>query len=207
MQIITIPVGLLRTNCYLVFDEMSRRGFAVDPGGYPERILAQIEAHRVQLEAILLTHGHFDHITAVPEVVAASGAKVYAAEAELPILEQPQQMPRGVKSITLSPDVTLHDGDEISVAGVTIHCMSTPGHTKGGLCYQMGDVLFTGDTLFAGTCGRCDFPGGDYAEMLASLKRLAELPGEFRVLPGHEEETTLSRERATNPYVVEACRV
>lgn len=207
MQIITIPVGILHTNCYLVFDEESKRGFVVDPGGYPERILAQIEAHGVTLEAVLLTHGHFDHTTAVQAIAAKSGARVCAADAERVILEEPQKAPRGLKPVAITPDVLLHDGEELKLAGQTITCLLTPGHTPGGLCYAMGDVLFTGDTLFAGTCGRCDFPGGDYQEMLASLKRLAELPGDRRVLPGHGEETTLSRERMDNPYVAEACRV
>ncbi|MBQ3055254.1 MAG: MBL fold metallo-hydrolase [Oscillospiraceae bacterium] len=203
MKIITIPVGSLATNCYLAYDEESRHGFVVDPGDHVDRILHELKFHQVTVEAILLTHAHFDHIMAVPELIQTTGAKLYVGAGETPVLEDPSVGMR-MSVPHLTPDVWVKDGEILTLAGMELTCLNTPGHTPGSICYLTEDTMFSGDTLFCGSCGRCDFPGGSVAEMYASLKRLASLPGNFRVLPGHDSETTLDRERRMNPYVREA---
>lgn len=204
MKIITISVGALGTNCYLAWNESTKQGFVVDPGDHFERILHEIKKNEVKVEAVLLTHAHFDHIMAVPELLAYSGAKLYVGDGEQSVLENPEVNLVNFRAPRLTPDVWVKDEDVLSIAGAEIKCLNTKGHTPGCICYLMGDVMFAGDTLFYGSCGRCDFPGGSISEMYASLKRLALLPGDMRVLPGHDAETKLSVERRFNPYVREA---
>lgn len=204
MKVITIPVGSLSTNCYLAYHEETKQGFVVDPGDHFERILHEITLHGVDVRAVLLTHAHFDHIMAVPELISKTGATLYVGQGEQPVLENPEVNLSYIRAPRLTPDVWVEDGDVLQIAGIEITCMNTPGHTPGCMCYLAENTMFSGDTLFYGSCGRCDFPGGSYSEMLASLKRLSEQPGDFRVLPGHDCETTLMRERRFNPYVREA---
>lgn len=206
MTVITIPVGSLSTNCYLAYNENTKHGFVVDPGDHVDRILHEIKFHSITVDAILLTHAHFDHILAVPELMTATDAKLYVGAGEDPVLEDPAI---GMRIVVprLTPDVRVNDGDVLKIADIEITCLNTPGHTPGSICYLAEDTMFAGDTLFCGSCGRCDFPGGSITEMYASLKRLASLSGNYRVLPGHDSETTLDRERRMNPYVREAlCR-
>ena len=205
MKIITIPVGSLSTNCYLAYNEETKHGFVVDPGDHIDRIMHEVNYNSVTVDAILLTHAHFDHIMAVPELIAQTGAKLYVGAGEEPVLQDPSVGMR-MPVPNLTPDVWVKDGDVLWVAGAELTCLNTPGHTPGCICYLMGDTMFAGDTLFAGSCGRCDFPGGSVSEMYASLKRLAMLEGNYRVLSGHDMETTLERERRLNPYMREALR-
>lgn len=204
MNITTIPVGALGTNCYLVWNEVTKQGFVVDPGDHFERILHEIKRNSVKVEAVLLTHAHFDHIMAVPELLEFTGAKLYVGKAEDAVLQNPEVNLTHIHAPRLVPDVWVKDGEKHTIAGAEVLCIHTPGHTPGSFCYLMDSTLFSGDTLFYGSCGRCDFPGGSVAEMYASLKRLAALDGEMRVLPGHDVETTLERERGLNPYMREA---
>ena len=203
MKVITIPVGALATNCYLAYNEDTRHGFVVDPGDHVDRILHEIKFNSITVDAILLTHAHFDHIMAVPELIAHTDATLYVGAGEEPVLEDPTVGIR-MAAPRLIPDVWVKDGDVLSLAGITITCLNTPGHTPGSICYLAEGIMFAGDTLFCGSCGRCDFPGGSITEMYASLKRLASLDGDYRVLPGHDSETTLARERRMNPYMREA---
>lgn len=198
MKIHVLPVGELGTNCYILADEASKLCAIIDPGDEAERILAQVQAEGLQVKYILLTHGHYDHTTAVPQLhEALPKAEIY--------IHQADSHGAGGRLFPLASevdDLLLYDeGDTLSLGGLTIEVMNTPGHSLGSVVLRVGDVLFTGDTLFAGSCGRTDLRGGSPDQMLASLKRLGQLEGDFRVLPGHDASSTLERERQTNYYM------
>ena len=201
MKIDSIMVGPIMTNCYLLSDETAGVCALIDPGEEAPRVLDMVARSGCQLQYILLTHGHFDHTTAVR-----------------PILEQYPNLPvyinekdvvdgrRGDMELVFSrlPEHNqryYHDGDTLTLGSLTVTVLETPGHSKGSVCLVAEDVIFSGDTLFRCSCGRCDFPGGSYPKMLASLGRLAVLEGDWRVLPGHDRETTLDFERRMNPYM------
>lgn len=208
MRIDIFRVGAVQTNCYLAYDEKTLEAFIVDPGDDAKRLLRAIGEMGLNLQYIILTHGHFDHVLAVPELLRHTEAQLIAAKnARLDDAEACGFRAFRIAQFTpLSADILISEGDTLRAAGETLHFYETPGHTPGGICIQAGNVLFTGDTLFAGSCGRCDLPGGDYRVILKSLQKLAELPGDFRVLPGHGEATTLNTEREENPYMREATR-
>lgn len=193
MEILTITGGSLYTNCYMAWGD-TEGCFLVDPGFQADQILDQVRARGKKVEAILLTHGHFDHIGGVKEIAAQTGCKVYIHEADLAL---PSQLTMG----TLPYTDHYADGDTLELAGLKVQVVHTPGHTPGGVCLLCGNAIFSGDTLFAGTCGRTDLPGGDYKIMLQSLSRLAALTEDYRVLPGHGEDSLLSYERRSNPYM------
>ena len=193
MQILTMPVGLYQTNCYMVWGE-GDKCVLIDPGYCANALLEQVEKQGKQLEAILLTHGHFDHVGAVRDIVAETDCKVYICDKET-------ALPEGLTAGKLYYTHSYDDGDTVEAAGLTFKVIHTPGHTPGGVCLLCGDALFSGDTLFAGSMGRTDFPCGDYATIKKSLDRLAALEGDYRVFPGHGEDTTLDFERKTNPYM------
>ena len=194
MHIHTLPLGDYQTNCYFLWEEGSSTCAVIDPGYEPQKVLAAAENFGKTIEAVLLTHGHFDHVGAVRDVVAATDCRVYLCPKELSL---PPQITAGPLYYT----DTYEDGDFISVAGLQLQVLCTPGHTPGSVCLMCEDILISGDTLFAGSCGRTDFPGGSTETILRSLQRLAGLPGDFRVFPGHGEDTSLSRERQYNPFM------
>ena len=201
MKIISMQVGPIMTNCYILIDEESKKTAVIDPGEDADRILAALREEDSQVEYILLTHGHYDHTTAVPELHAAlPQARIY--------IHQADANGAGSKLFPLASqveDLLLYDeGDTLALGGLTIQVLHTPGHSPGSVTLQVEDVLFSGDTLFAGSCGRTDLAGGSYDQMMASLKRLGELEGDFRVLPGHNAPSTLDREREYNSFVREA---
>lgn len=201
-------VGFLGTNCYLVHD--GKEAVVIDPGAEAERILARASELGVTIRYIFLTHGHFDHTLAVCEIADVTGAPIVATSGERARLSDEEisghTMLRTRTFIPLVADMEVADGDKITVGEMTFEFMFTPGHTEGSVCIFCEDTMFSGDTLFAGTCGRCDLIGGDSAQMMLSLKKLYNLEGDFRVLSGHGEETTLSREREENMYMAEAAR-
>lgn len=201
MEIITLPVGALQTNCYVVFDEATRACALIDPGAAAQKLLDTLREQALDLKCIVLTHAHFDHTGAL--------RALHEAYVDVPIyvsaLDTDEMLNMSHGNLVYTD--TFLDGDEISCPPFTFRVLSTPGHTQGSSCLICGDVIFSGDTLFAGTCGRTDLPGGSHTQMLASLKRLAALSGDFRVLPGHGESSTLEEERRTNPYMREAARV
>ena len=201
MKIKVLPVGELGTNCYILEDEDSKLAALIDPGDEAGRILEQVEKDGMQVKYILLTHGHYDHTTAVPELHEK------LPEAEI-YIHQADSHGAGGRLFPLASqvdDLLLYDeGDVLKLGGLTIEVMSTPGHSLGSVVLKVEDVLFTGDTLFAGSCGRTDLRGGNYEQMLASLKRLALLEGDYHVLPGHDVASTLERERKSNYYMKEA---
>lgn len=200
MIVKTMPVGPIGTNCYLLGDETAKVCAMVDPGGDPEEILSMIQASGLVLTAILLTHGHYDHTGGVEGLeLAFPDTPVYIHQSDAqgvdPTLFPP--LPAG--------QVRYYgEGDTVAVGGLTVEVLHTPGHSKGSVVLKAGDVLFTGDTLFQGSCGRTDLPGGSYQEIITSLARLAALPGDYRVCPGHEGLSTLDAERQRNYYMREA---
>ena len=199
----TIPVGQIDTNCYLIGDEKEKVCAVVDPGGSPERVLSMIEKSGLEPQMILLTHGHWDHVGAIPALLEKwPDLPVYAHERELCPSDEPNPhyfFPRAGKN-----QRTYGEGDVLPLGGLTLKVLHTPGHSAGSVVILAEDVMLCGDTLFAGSCGRWDLPGGSEGAMLPSLRRLAELEGDYRVCPGHGPLSTLDRERRSNPYMRQA---
>ena len=201
MQVKVLQVGPIGTNCYILEDEAAKLAAVIDPGDEAEKILSVLKEDGVETRYILLTHGHYDHTTGVPDLHRAlPEAQVYIHKADA--------QGAGSRLFPLAGEIAdLHfydEGDTLPLGGLTIHVLHTPGHSKGGVTLQVGDVLFCGDTLFAGSCGRTDLAGGSYAEIMASLKKLGQLPGDYHVCPGHDVTSTLERERRSNPFLREA---
>ena len=189
-----LVMGAYQANCYIIHEQHSSACCVIDPGYNPETILDTLDALGLTLEAILLTHGHFDHVGAVRDLAADTGCQVYICAEDLAL---PQQLTAGV----LYHTQTYAEGTRLHLAGLDITVLQTPGHTPGSVCLLIDDTLFTGDTLFAGSCGRTDLPGGSWEQMRRSLDRLASLEPNYWVLPGHGESTSLSDEKKHNPYL------
>ena len=201
MKVSVMQVGPIGTNCYFLQDEESGLLAIIDPGDDWERILQQVKKAEGEVKYILLTHGHYDHTTAVPDLVKAlPGVQVYIHQADANGAGS-QLFPLAAQVKDLN---SYDEGDTLTLGSLTIEVMHTPGHSKGSVTLKVGDVLFTGDTLFCGSCGRTDLRGGSYEEIMESLKRLGELEGDFHVCPGHDRTSTLERERKYNPFLLEA---
>lgn len=194
LQYKTMPLGAYQTNCYFVWDTESDSCVVIDPGFEAQKVLLTARSLGKKIQAILLTHGHFDHVGAVREIVGDTDCRVYLCQQDL---SMPAQLTAGPLYYT---DLYT-EGDSVEAAGLTFRVLYTPGHTPGSVCLQVGAHLFSGDTLFAGTCGRTDLPGGDWQTIHTSLHRLARLEGDLQVHPGHGESTTLENERMYNPYM------
>ena len=192
MKIHTLPLGDYQTNTYIA--ENDGHCVIIDAGYAPETILRFLADHDLTADAILLTHGHFDHVGAVRDLAAELACPVYLHESEL---SMPPMMTAGPLYYTH----TYGEGDHLTFAGIRFRVLHTPGHTPGSVCLMAEDHLFSGDTLFAGSCGRTDFPGGDWATIRKSLTRLAGMENDYLVHPGHGESTTLAREKQYNPYM------
>ena len=202
MEIKVLQVGPIGTNCYLLCDEAAKLCAVIDPGGDATRVEGAVSASGCTPCAILLTHGHYDHTSAVEELEAVwPDVPVYLNHRDV----YPDD-PRAQQLFPLLPgNVKSYDeGDSLCVGGLTVNVLATPGHSEGSVTLRCGDVLFCGDTLFAGSCGRTDFQGGSMRKIMASLKRLGELEGDLTVCPGHMETSTLDRERQSNPYLRQA---
>ena len=203
MKVKLLRVGPIGTNCYILEDDQTNLAAVIDPGDEPELIQEALEKEGVEVRYLLLTHGHYDHTTAVPALHRVyPQADIYIHQADA----------NGAGS-TLFPlagevdDLKLYDeGDVIRLGDHEIQVLHTPGHSPGSVTLKVEDVLFNGDTLFAGSCGRTDLRGGSYEQIMQSLKRLGELKGDFHVCPGHEATSTLERERRSNPFLMEAMR-
>jgi len=189
-----LVLGDYQVNCYIVSPEGGSHCCVIDPGYSSEVILSKLSQLGLQLDAVLLTHGHFDHVGAVRDLVAATDCRVYLNPLECAM---PPQLTAGKLYYTDE----LSDGMTFTAAGLPFSVLHTPGHTPGSVCLITGDTLFSGDTLFAGSCGRTDLPGGSPQAMAASLKRFASLGGNYWILPGHGEATSLSDEKKYNPYL------
>ena len=199
MKIDTMVLGPLATNCYILQDEQTREAAVIDPGASGQKIANFLTANGLTLRYILLTHAHYDHIGGLRQLHELTGAPIYVSSID-------STDPAGMTHGRLIFTNTYEDGDVLTLGAIRIQVIATPGHTPGSVCLLAGDVLFSGDTLFAGSCGRTDFQGGDRAAMMASMKKLGRLPGNLRVLPGHMEETTLDEERRYNPWMREALK-
>lgn len=198
MKILSMQLGMLGTNCYFLCDEAARVCAVIDPGQSGQRVADFARQQGYAIEKIFLTHGHFDHV---------GGLK--ALHGLLP------QVPIYIHALDTDDSTNIShgklvytdnysDGDRLAVGTIPVQVVHTPGHSQGSVCLLAKDVLFTGDTLFAGACGRTDFIGSSAEQMMASLRRLGALSGDFTVYPGHGESSTLERERQSNPYLREA---
>jgi hydroxyacylglutathione hydrolase len=209
MEVRMFTVGPVQENCFLFRRDDSDRALIVDPGEEAPRILSAVEQLGVKVEAVLVTHCHFDHVGAVAPVAEATGAPVYVSEIEKPVLAD---IMRYVPFAGFGPyesyeaDHTLSGGEKLELAGFEIEVLFTPGHSPGHLTYSIADerAIFSGDVLFQGSVGRTDLPGGDWGTLLASIGTLVErLPADTAVYPGHMGITSLGVERQTNPFLAE----
>lgn len=194
MELRAFPVGSYQTNCYMAWETGSDKSIVIDPGYQPEYLLEQLRLLRKTPAAILLTHGHFDHVGGVKAIALETGCPVYIHEADLCLNSQ-------ITGGELYHTHTYRDGDTLELAGLTLQVLHTPGHTPGSVCLLCQNVMFAGDTLFAGTCGRTDLPYSDPYQMRDSLAKLAALEGNYHVLPGHGQDSTLDVEQKTNPFL------
>ncbi len=211
LQIRCAVLGPVQTNVYFLINEESKETIIVDPSDRADLLLSFLKENDLNLQAILLTHGHYDHIGAVAdlqEALAKEGKRppLYASSGEKRLLADPQlnHSAYSGRAQHLTADVWVEDGQELQLAGFEIKAIQTPGHTEGGICYYIPqeDILLAGDTLFAGSVGRWDLPTGDGEQLIASIRtRLLKLPDQVSVLPGHGGTTTIGREKQTNPYL------
>ena len=206
MKIEQYCVGQVATNCYFAINGETKEMLVIDPGDSAKMLADKINQEGLKPQAILLTHGHFDHVLAAEELAGIFGVKIYAHEKEQDTLENPG------KNVSLMvggrdayhADVYVKDGEVLELAGMKVKVLHTPGHTAGGCCYYLEEegALFSGDTLFCQSVGRTDFPGGSMSEIVRSIKeKLMALPDEVRVYPGHMDLTTIGKERAYNPFL------
>lgn len=183
-----IPVGAYQANCYIIGCKKTLQGAVIDPGDEVLRIMKEISESALKISAILLTHGHFDHTGGARELKRITGAPVLIHPADAPALEFP-------------PDSPLHEGQRIEVGTFTLSVIHTPGHSPGGVCFLAPGAVFTGDTLFAGSIGRTDFPGGDYAGLIHGVtEKIFPLGDDLRVYPGHGPHTSIGQEKRFNPF-------
>ena len=202
VKVNTLVLGPLQTNCYIVHEENASACVVVDPAHAPERILEYTRAQGLTIEAIFLTHGHFDHVGAVEALREKTGCALWMHSGDYLRRKDPMNdylYPLHDKD--LGEIFFCDDGTVIRAAGLTFTVYATPGHSRGSVCYLADKTLLSGDTLFAGGCGRTDLPGGSPDAIFVSLADLSELDGDIRVYPGHGESTTLAREKRYNPYM------
>ncbi|HZA90533.1 MAG TPA: MBL fold metallo-hydrolase [Solirubrobacterales bacterium] len=212
MDVRSFTVGPVAENCFIARRDGADRAVIVDPGEEPERILEAVDAFGVKVEAILVTHCHFDHIGAVAPVAEATGAPVYCPEIEVPVLADIMSYvpwPGFGPYESYDADETVAGGERLTLAGLDIEVLFTPGHSPGHVTYAIPDqgALFSGDVLFKGSVGRTDLPGGDGPTLMESIRALVEgYPPETTVYPGHMAITTLGDERASNPFLAQLAR-
>lgn len=201
-------VGPIQTNCYFLYREDTKECLIIDPGYEADKIEAYVQKKQLHVAEILLTHGHFDHITAADEVRKKFQTKIYASGKEKELMADPRMNVSVMmgESVSLKADVWLEDGQELEMLGETMRCILTPGHTGGGMCFYFPKacMLFSGDTLFQESVGRTDFPTGSSRELIRSVReKLLVLPEAVRVYPGHGLMTTIRDEQMFNPYAVQ----
>lgn len=206
MVVETLPLGPVGTNCFVVADEQQGRATVIDPGGDADQVLDLLDARGWTLEQIVATHAHFDHVGGVRPLVEATGAPFLAGEAELPALRVAADRALLAFGLTIpqppDPDRLLRAGDTVTIAGRPFRVALTPGHSPGHICLIGEGVAFVGDVVFAGSIGRTDLPGGDYAALMRAIEEeILPLPDETVLYNGHGPATTVGRERATNPFL------
>ena len=203
----TFPVGMLRCNCTILGDEVTREAMVVDPGENVPEILTRLATHRLTLKQVIVTHAHIDHVGGAVLLKRATGAPILLNQKDLPLLAMMEMQAGwlGVKPPEVAPpDASADDGLKIGLPNLTGEVLHTPGHTEGSICLYFAPekLLIAGDTLFAGSIGRTDLPGGDERKILRSIReRLLTLPDQVRVIPGHGDNTTIAEERAYNPFL------
>lgn len=204
MQIKKQRMGPLGTNCYLVWEQASKEAMLIDPAGRPERIAEILDGFEGSVKYILLTHGHADHVGGLRAAKASTQAPVLIHHLDAHMLAEHDSMIARYVGITdplPMADQLLHGGETLQLGPLVFEVLQTPGHTEGGIALLGEGVLFSGDTLFAGSFGRYDLPGGDWQALKASLQRLLALPGETLVYPGHGESTTIAAEKRSNRFM------
>lgn len=207
MTVKTFSVGNMDNKCYLVTDDQSGCMALVDASFPHKSFVDEICSLKKNLKYIFLTHGHYDHILSAKAIKEATGAKIVIHKKDALCLSSPAfslAANHGLKQDAVSADILCDDGDEIKMGGLTFRVIYTPGHTVGCVCYECGDALFTGDTLFRLGVGRTDLPSGNTQKMVDSLKKLYEIKGDFEVFPGHGKPSTLDVERSLNPFMKRA---
>lgn len=207
LKIGKITLGVCATNCYFIYKEDGNKVLFVDPADQGATIYQKLKDAGFEVAAILLTHGHFDHIWGVDKLRELSGAKVYALEEEKPLLESAgKNVSRNAgRECTVKADVFLKDKEKVTIEDMTFEVIATPGHTAGSCCFYFGEdkMLLSGDTLFEESVGRTDLPTGSMSEIVRSIKeRLFVLPDDVKVYPGHMGATTIGYEKENNPFVM-----
>lgn len=198
MLIKKMVLGSYQENAYIIINEETREAIIIDPGDEGKSLISYLKGLNVKLQYILLTHGHLDHVGAVDELREEFNIPVYINEADMKYIERRKMAFGPMKRA----DFFLKEGDDLSFGTHSIKIFETPGHSKGSLSYLIDGVLYVGDVLFQGSIGRTDLPGGDFNELISSIKdKLMKLPGNTRVMPGHGPETTLSQEKSFNIYL------
>lgn len=202
-----LPVGLLQCNCSVLGDESSREAIVIDPGDDIPAIEAILKRHGLKVKSIIITHAHIDHIAGAQKLKQLTGAPVFYNENDLPLVKMMDVQASWLRMPTPEvhpPDALLKEGQDISVGGITGKVLYTPGHTQGSICLYLPQqsLLIAGDTLFAGSVGRTDLPGGDSRQLIHSIReKLLTLPDETKVVPGHGPNTTIGEERSDNPFL------
>ncbi len=208
-MLLRFPIGLLESNTYVVYDPATRHGVVVDPGGEVEPVLAAIAEQALTIDAVLNTHGHFDHVAANARLCAHFNVPLGLHPADADLLRSGGGASWFELDLETSPQpgLWLEDGLILTVGSLHLQVMHTPGHTPGSVCLYVkeAEALLTGDTLFAGSVGRTDFPGGSARDLTGSLKKLIRLPGTTRIYPGHGPESTLADECRFNPWLRRLC--
>lgn len=205
LDVTRLPLGPLETNCYLVRRRGADEAVVVDPSGGAAEIRLELARTGARCVAILVTHGHWDHLVGVADLAEGTGAPVHMAEAERDLLERAGDFtPAGVYVRPYAPDVLLAGDETLELAGIAFETIRVPGHSPGHLAFAADGAVFSGDVLFAGSVGRTDFPGSSWETLRASIAVLLDrLPPETTVYPGHGPVTTLGHELATNPFLAE----
>lgn len=201
----TLPTGPLEVNCYIIGCEATHKAAVIDPGGNVDSIEKLLQQHELNLEMIINTHGHFDHVGGNRKLQEASGAELLLHKDDLPVLASVAQHAANFGLQTDSsplPSRELVGGETLQLGELTLRVIHTPGHSPGGICLAVDDILLVGDTLFAGSIGRTDLPGGDHQLLIAGIKeKLLSLPEDTKVYPGHGPMTTIGEEKAHNPFL------
>ena len=205
MRVERIPAGIYAANCYLVYSENTKEGIVIDPGGDADDIMTRINELGLNIKYIVLTHGHGDHIAGINDLKNFIDVPVAIHKEDEYMLKNGDKNLSSLMAmgtIEVSPDILLDEGDKISFGDLVAEVIYTPGHTLGGISLKIGDSIFTGDTLFAGSIGRTDLQGGSYEDIISSIKnKILIYPDDTIIYPGHGPATTIEKEKATNPFV------